>query len=118
MGNQRLASIALLLVAGCAPSIQETRINAPPASSSMTSRPAAAVEMFTSGPPERGHVDVALLEVKPSMGNDDSTGGLLGQLRTRAGQMGCDGLVIGGLQATKRDGELINGTCIVYTAPP
>lgn len=118
----------LLLAAGCGTSIHATTLNPSPVP--MQARPAYAVELYTSGAPHRPHVDIALLEAEESSSFSlDKTAEMLGKLRERAGAMGCDGIVIGGMSSRDpglRDKESwlvenpkgrkgIYGTCIVYT---
>ncbi len=128
---QTLAT-ALLFIAACGSSITRTDIN--PAPKPMPPRPAASVEVFSSGAPARPHVDVAILEVEESSSFSVSdTGEMVSHLRSRAAAMGCDGVVIGG--ASSRDPGLTDkeslfvdnprgrkgffATCIAYTdAPP
>jgi hypothetical protein len=92
-----------------------------------------SVELFTSGPPARPHVDVALLEAEATSGlSTDRTPEMLGELRARGAQMGCDAIVLGGMSSRDpnlgdaetwlvkhpRDRKGVFATCIVYTAPP
>lgn len=120
--------VTLLLAAGCGTSIHATTLNSSPVP--MAPRPAHAVELFTSGAPHRPHVDIALLEAEESSSFSlDKTPEMLGKLREKAGAMGCDAIVIGGMSSRDpglRDKEswLIDnpkgrkgmyGTCIVYT---
>jgi hypothetical protein len=119
---------AILLAVGCGTSIHATTLNSSPVP--MPPRPAHAVELYTSGAPHRPHVDIALLEAEESSSFSlDKTGEMLGKLRERAGAMGCDAIVIGGMSSRDpglRDKESwlvenpkgrkgIYGTCIVYT---
>jgi hypothetical protein len=68
----------------------------------MTPRPPASVELYTSGPPQRAHVDVALLEVEESSSLSlADTNAMMNELRSRAAQIGCDAIVLGG--ASSRD---------------
>ncbi len=121
--------LALLVAAGCGTSIHHTHLNPSPVV--MTPRPAMAVELYTSGAPARPHVDVLLLEAEESSSfSMDKTAEMLGKLRERAGALGCDAIVIGGMSSRDpglRDKESwlvdspkgrkgIFGTCIVYTA--
>jgi hypothetical protein len=125
------ALFALLLAAGCGTSIHATPLNPSPVQ--MAPRPGAAVELYTSGAPARPHVDVLLLEAEETSSfSMDKTAEMLGKLRERAGAMGCDAIVVGGMSSRDpgvRDAESwisdnpkgrkgIFGTCIVYTAEP
>jgi hypothetical protein len=122
------AFLALLLAAGCGTSIHATTLNPSPVA--MAPRPAAAVELYTSGAPPRPHVDVMLLEAEETSSfSMDKTAEMLAKLRERAGAMGCDAIVIGGMSSRDpgvRDAESwlsdnpkgrkgVFGTCIVYT---
>ncbi len=121
--------LVTLLAAGCGTSIHATTLNPSPVA--MAPRPAGAVELYTSGAPARPHVDVMLLEAEESSSFSlDKTAEMLGKLRERAGAMGCDAIVVGGMSSRDpglRDTESwlvdhpkgrkgIFGTCIVYTA--
>lgn len=122
---------ALLVAAGCGTSIQTTPIN--PAPHPMVSREPATVELFTSGPPQRAHVDVAFFEAEETSGlSTDGTSDMLRQLRERGAQLGCDAIVVGGVSSRDpgiNDAEAwlvkhpkgrkgVFATCIAYTEPP
>jgi hypothetical protein len=123
--------LALVLAAGCGTSIHTTAIN--PAPRPMVPRDPASVELFTSGPPLRGHVDVAFLEAEESSSfSTHHTPEMLNKLREQGAQFGCDAVVIGGLSSrdpgiTDAETWLVDhpkgrkgvfATCIVYTEPP
>lgn len=97
----------------------------------MAPRDPATVELFTSGPPHRPYVDVALLEAEEeSSMSTDGTPEMLTELRKRGAAMGCDAIVIGGISSRDpglNDGETwlnenpkgrkgIYATCIAYTS--
>jgi hypothetical protein len=94
-------------------------------------RSARSVRVFASGPPQRPYRDVALLEAEQTHSlNEQGTKVMLDRLRERAGQLGCDGIVLGGF--TERDGAppgsgyyfldpgatTLRATCIVYRDAP
>ncbi len=113
------ALLVPLLVTGCGTSINATALNPSPVR--MTARPAKAVELYTLGAPTRPHVDVALLEAEEGGSfTFEVTAEMLGDLRERAGKMGCDAIVIGSIrtpdpiQTTGNYNKGIVGTCIVY----
>lgn len=114
----KLARLALLSsLCACGTAIRQTPVNSPPIP--MAPRAAAAVEVFTSGAPARPHVDVALLEAQPESAFSGSVNAeVIEQLRQRAGELGCDGLVLMTIQDSARfripHAEL-TATCIVYT---
>jgi hypothetical protein len=129
MSHQRF--IALVLAAGCGTSIRSTPINQPP--HPMMARDPASVELFTSGAPPRPHVDVTFIEAEESSSlSTHETPDMLRELRDKGAQLGCDGVVIGGVSSRDpgvNDAEAwlvdhpkgrkgIFATCIVYTAPP
>jgi hypothetical protein len=92
--------VALVLAAGCGASVQTTPINMAP--HPMAARPPASVELYTSGAPQRPHVDIALLEVEESSSLSlADTNEMMNELRNRGAQMGCDAIVVGG--ASSRD---------------
>lgn len=122
---------ALLVAAGCGTSIHSTPLN--PAPHPMVSRHPATVELFTSGPPQRAHVDVAFIEAEETSSfSTDGTADMLRQLRERGAQLGCDAVVIGGMSSrdpgvTDAEAWLVENpkgrkgvfaTCIAYTEPP
>lgn len=131
MKTSKLACLAVLALAGCGTSIKTTAINSPPRP--MQPRPPETVELFTSGPPARQHVDVAIIEAEEQSSLSVSdTGDVVRSLREHGAEMGCDAVVVGGASSRDpgvRDMESwINedpkgrkgfyATCIVYTAPP
>ena len=101
----------------------------------MAPRPPGSVELYTSGPPQRAHVDVALLEVEESssLSTADTTE-MMNELRNRGAQMGCDAIVLGSsssrdpglgdaerwLNKDARGRKGFTATCIAYVpeAPP
>jgi hypothetical protein len=117
--------LVVLLAAGCGTAITATMIN--PAPHPMRPRPPETVELFTSGPPQgRAYVDIAYLEAEQQSDlSVDDTADFFSKLRVRAGQMGCDAVVIGGLTnrttvavLSPRDSADLKGitaTCIAYT---
>lgn len=129
MSRQRF--FALVLLAGCGTSIHTTPIN--PAPRAMMPRDPASVELFSSGAPQRAHVDVAFFEAEEeSSFSTHRTPEMLNKLREKGAQLGCDGVVIGGLSSrdpgiTDAESWLVENpkgrkgvfaTCIVYTEPP
>jgi hypothetical protein len=118
--------LLVLLLLGCGTSVTETYINGPPPT--MAPRGRHSVLVYASGPPVRPHTDVAILEVSQTHGlNEQGLDIMIDRLRTRAAQIGCDGVVVGGIR--ERDGmppgsayylldpgaTTLHGTCIVFT---
>ncbi len=111
-----------VVVTGCGTWVTDTPIN--PAPRPLFARGYESVEVFSSAPPARAHVDVALLKVDQTNAIDDHLGELMIQrLRERAGAMGCDAVFIGQTQERAAPDLLISGsrtmmaTCIVYNQP-
>lgn len=112
-------------IAGCGTSVSHTYINGPQGTS--TPRSPGSVRIYASGPPARPYRDVALLEARQSHGlNEQGMDLMLDRLRARAAQLGCDGVVVGGIR--ERSGSppgsgfylldpgatTLHGTCIVF----
>jgi hypothetical protein len=127
----RTLLVALVLAAGCGTSIHTTTLN--PAPRPMVPRHPASVELFTSGPPQRAHVDVALIEAEESSSfSTHRTPEMLNKLREQGAQLGCDAVVLGGMSSrdpgiTDAESWLVDNpkgrkgvfaTCIAYTEPP
>ncbi|HEY4187634.1 MAG TPA: hypothetical protein VGP07_21330 [Polyangia bacterium] len=93
-----------------APSVIETPLN--PSPRRLMQRPADAVEVYSSTPPSRPHVDLALLEVDQYEGQGSPV--MVQVLRERAGAMGCDAVFIGEAR-TRGSGGSLSATCVVYT---
>lgn len=101
------AFAALATLAACQP-IHVVPLN--PAPHPMPARPAAEVEMYTSRRPSRPYVEVASL----------GTWSDLGAVRARAGQLGCDALiVVTSPTATGTTGTTGTAICVAWVeAPP
>jgi hypothetical protein len=111
-----------VVVAGCGTWVTAVPLNPPPRP--LTPRTYDAVEVFSSAPPARPHVDVALLKVDQSNTLDDQPRELMIQrLREQAGAMGCDAVFLGATQELAPPDLFSSGartmaaTCIVYTLP-
>lgn len=112
-----LSLFALPLFA-CA-SVQVTDLN--PATRNMTPRPAEEVSLYVTKAPERAYDEIFL--IRADAGDSDTA---LKAMRKRAGELGCDGLVIAGAadrvvsspdatgnsSVSMREGFV--GTCILF----
>lgn len=118
-----LILVLSVVVAGCGTWVTDTQIN--PAPRPLFARGYESVEVFSSAPPARAHVDVALLKVDQTNAIDDHLGEqlMIQRLRERAGAMGCDAVFIGATQERAAPDLLTSGsrtmtaTCIVYSQP-
>jgi hypothetical protein len=123
------AACTVLIFSACGTSVTETYLNGPPGTTVPRGR--HSVRIYASGPPARPHTDVAILQVEQSHGlGEQGLDIMLDRLRTRAAQLGCDGVVVGGIR--ERDGfpagtafylldpgaTTLHGTCIVFARPP
>jgi hypothetical protein len=111
----------MIFAAGCISSVETTHLNTPP--HPMLARPARSVEIYSSSPPTRPHVDVALLRADRANYSTD-TPRMVQSLAERAGQLGCDALFISGAAhrpSSSKDlyfldpgSNILFGTCIAY----
>jgi hypothetical protein len=131
MGNGGVAawliSISALTMA-CGVTTTTTYLRLPPPRAAP--RPAQSVEILSSGPPKRPHLDVALIEaVEESSGTGATTAEIIGKMREEAGRMGCDALILGSafskidslttvLTGDAYDVSGWHGTCVFYTDVP
>ena len=123
----RVLALGLVCVA-CGLETSVTTVNAPPRP--LSKRAPESVEVYTSSPPERPHVDVAILEVVEESGSSEfDTGEMLARLRQLAGDNGCDAIHVSGalnrgpgaevlLTDYPASREGLAATCLVFTDAP
>lgn len=122
----RCALVVVAFLGGCADtSAAYTPLNAPPRP--VQARTPDEVQLFSSAPPERHHVDVGLITVQEGDG-DETPAALIGLLRQVAAERGCDAVVVAPpgsktaeqwLFGETRSYQFYSGTCLVYgIAPP
>ncbi len=89
-----LASFAfLLLVAACGTSISFAPTNTAP--KGLQKKKPSDVEVFLSGKPDRPYREIGLLEAQQQSGwSLDSQTKVLAKLRAKAGEYGCDGIIM------------------------
>jgi hypothetical protein len=128
---QRLAFAlpASCLALACGTSIQYSPMNNPP--HAMQPRPPEAVQVFMESRPKEDFVEVGLFEAQARASGlaADDRAEVLAKMRERAGEMGCDGLIIAGSD-DKVEGYVSHGegstttypgyraSCIVFTGAP
>jgi hypothetical protein len=123
--SRRLAPalIASLLCACSTTSASYTALN--PAPHDLYVREPRDVEVFSSAPPDRPHVDVGLITVEQGDIGHGSPEALIAMLREMAARRGCDALVVappgsksesalGGLIDYTESYRVYSGTCVVY----
>jgi hypothetical protein len=93
---------SFLLLAGCSWS---RFVPLTPTPHATVPRTPADIEVFSSGPPTRPHVDVGLMEV---WGREYSD--IPAALREEGSKHGCDAVVLGS--------RMGSATCVVYGEPP
>jgi hypothetical protein len=102
-----VTAVVTSVFAGCVGAqFETTPLNPDPAPAGM--RPASAVEVFSSGPSTRAHVDVRMIEVY----NSSDPIQTLAELRAEAGREGCDAIFVPNIT-----GGHAKATCMRYTAP-
>jgi hypothetical protein len=110
-----LGLLGLLLASGCADRFLYTPLLPPPRP--MVRRPAAAVELLVVTPPARPHTNVGLMqEVAGSNRWDESATEMIGNLRERAGALGCDAVLIMAIDRRigQHHAQSVQASCIVY----
>jgi len=118
------ALAGLLLTAGCADRFLYTPVKPPPRP--MSPRPGAAVEVLVVTPPARPHTDVGLIQAFAGANRwDESVQEMIGNLRERAGSLGCDAILITSIErwVSPHHSQTIQASCVVYdeaapTSPP
>lgn len=90
----------------------------------MAKRSPASVEVYSSSPPARPHVEVAIIEVAEQSSSGRSLYELMDALRLAAAEQGCDAIHVTGVVSKppqvmdSSDRAGVVATCLVYTAEP
>jgi hypothetical protein len=115
----------LATLAACGTRLVVTNTNTPPRA--MTPRSPESVQVFSTSPPPAPYVEVALIEARQqSEYSVDRENVVIDKLRKKAGEMGCDGLVMTGSadsvvgSSDDKSGYVrtlkgYKATCIVFT---
>jgi hypothetical protein len=123
----RCALVFGIWLSGCAETtVTYTPLNVPP--HELRARRPEQIEVFSSAPPERPHVDVGLISVQEGTGGYETPATLVWALRQSGAEKGCDALLLAPPSSTNTPTDLISversfqvysATCIVYrTTPP
>jgi hypothetical protein len=103
-------------LAGCAPTLSYSATN--PTPHKLYQHAPAQVEVHTVQPPDRPFVDVGVFELDdPSVDRGGQRESVVARLRTEAGKIGCDSIVIEGPNFVSAGLASLNryrATCIVY----
>ena len=109
------ALVGLLFAAGCADRFLYTPVK--PAPRPMSPRPGAAVEVLVVTPPARPHTDVGLIQAFAGASRwDETVDEMIGNLRERAGLLGCDAILIMSIErwVSAHHSQTIQASCVVY----
>ena len=96
---------ACALLSACGPTVHVSPLN--PSPRPFTPRNPMAVEVFTTGLPQRPYVEVAALSAKGGKAEEHFPA-----MREEAGKMGCDALVF---TSMPRDSTATGYNCVVWT---
>jgi hypothetical protein len=105
---------ALLLLGACGHTVTYTPLNDPPRR--LSPRAPATVEIFLASRPPRPGVEIGLIEIEEDMPHSGGTPTMVGKLRSRAAQIGCDALIVSEQServqsySTMHQGQLQSGT--------
>jgi hypothetical protein len=106
------AATLAVLAAGCGPYFEY--IPVAPVPRQLYVHGAAEVQTFLFTPPARPHVDIAMLRVTT---NDATVEEMIALLRAKAGQFGCDALLVTSVKVLVHPS--MEGSCEIYIdAPP
>src|SRR5580698_5435788 len=111
----RFAVITLLTCACTTTGGTFTQINQPPRA--LYARSPQQVEVFSSSPPARAHVDYGVITISEGEIGPGTADELLGMLRQMAAEYGCDAVVLAPPSSTSysnRSFRVYSGTCVVY----
>ncbi len=126
--HRSLFTFALIILSGCGSRITYLPTNTAPRA--LEARPAEQVEIFTASRPERGYVEVGIIESQQeSMYSSSAPEAVFQALREEAGKRGCDGLIV--LGSNDAVGAVMlqqgafpytlrgyRGTCVVWKEAP
>jgi hypothetical protein len=121
----RCGLVVGIWISGCAETtVTYTPLNAPP--HDPKARRPEEIQVFSSTPPERPHVDVGLISVQEGGGGYETPASLIWALRQSGAEKGCDALLLAapssttrptGLTYFDRSFQVYSATCIVYRTP-
>jgi len=121
----RPALAALLAVAACGATTRFVATN--PSPRPLAPRPAASVQVFTSGQPTIPYVEVGLLQGRqggPIVTGADALPAIVSRMRADAAAIGCDALIVNAdadrVEGPGRGPATVRGfwaACIVFLAP-
>ena len=111
-------------MAACGTFVEAIPLNSPPRV--LQPRAPGSVEVYSSSPPTRPHVDVALLRADQTNHSSANTLKMVQELQLKAAQLGCDAIHVSGIaeRAGAPPGEalalidpgshIMTATCMVY----
>jgi hypothetical protein len=114
--RRQLTPFIVLLTSACVPLWVEFTPFADLPRPADPRRPTDKVEIFASGPPAVGHIDVGMIQASSGSAMA-SPGELLAAIREEAGKQGCDAIVVNPPgRLNHPDG--LSATCVRYLAAP
>ena len=88
-------TVTCVAVAGCGTTVTYAETQSPPRP--MSPRPASAVAVFTSGAPDADYAEVGIIQGRQTSDYSlDDLPEIIAEMRERAGEEGCHGIVING----------------------
>jgi hypothetical protein len=114
MRNLLWKLVPLVMLGGCLPTtVNYVPVNSPPGPTRQ--RAAQEVGVFSSGPPQRPHLDVGIIEAIAGSGLE-SLESLVALAREEAARRGCDALVLNPVAFTGEDSRdrVVSGTCVRF----
>jgi hypothetical protein len=128
ISTSRWGLVLAVCLGGCAETtvaytpLNYTPLNQPP--HDLKPRAPEQIQIFSSGAPERPHVDVGLLSVQEGSGGYETQASLIDALRQSAAAKGCDALMLMPPRTTRTPTDfpgpldtvyqVYSATCIVY----
>jgi hypothetical protein len=114
MRNLLWKLVPLVMLGGCLhTTVNFVPVNSPPAPT--RERASQEVDVFSSGPPQRPHLDVGIIEAIAASGLE-SFESLVALARDEAARRGCDALVLNPVAFTGEDSHrrVVSGTCVLF----
>lgn len=111
------AIVATSVLFSCGTTVTAVQTNTPPRQ--MYPRSPLSVDVFSSAMPTRPYMDIGILEAQQSSAlSQDQLPEIINALKEKAGELGCDGIVLNDSANWVKASHLVKGfraTCILYT---
>jgi len=101
--------VPFLVLAACGTTTEFARTN--PSFGGARPRQPAAVDLYTASPPARPFVEIGIIEARQASELSlDGMDGIIAELRNRAAQEGCDGVILTGDANAVVGGSFVSGS--------